>query len=275
MKNFAFNLLNPVNVHSLINVIIIVAAISVLFAFFIVIVSHFTKVKTDEKAEKIQELLSGANCGGCGYAGCADFAKALAEGRAEISGCGPTSAENKIKIAEILGQSFSDTEPKAAFVHCAGGKDCADKFVYVGNRGCVAISSAGGGNKACSFGCLGDGTCAAVCEFNAIKIVNGVAKANIDKCNNCGKCAAACPKHIIERLPVKIRVYIACSSLCKGKDVLSACKKGCIGCGICAKNCPAGAIEMADNLPKIDYTKCTGCGVCAEKCPRKCIFKVG
>lgn len=268
------NFLASINFNALLAVIGIVASIAILFAALIVIVSHFTAVKTDEKTEKIKDLLSNANCGGCGYAGCADFAKALAEGKADISSCGPTSKDNKIKIAETLGKTVDTSVQKAAIAHCNGGADCADKFGYVGNIGCTAKIAVGGGNKACAFGCLGDGTCVAACDYDAISIINGVAKINRDECVACGKCVTACPKRLIELLPVDIKVYVACSSLCKGKDVISACKNGCIGCGICAKFCPENAIVMTDNLPKIDYNKCTGCLTCVTKCPRKCIHEI-
>ncbi|MBQ6980106.1 MAG: RnfABCDGE type electron transport complex subunit B [Clostridia bacterium] len=268
------NLLAQVNLNTLFTVVGIVAAIAILFAVLIMVVSHFTAVKTDEKVEQIQDLLSNANCGGCGFAGCADFAKALAEGKADISSCGPTAGENKAKIAAILGKSFSVGGELCAFVHCIGGNACADKFLYVGNEGCDAKCSFAGGNKACAFGCLGEGTCASVCDYDAIKVVDGVAQVNPQKCVACGKCVKACPKHIIELLPKDIKVVVACSSLLKGKDVMAACKNGCIGCGLCAKNCPKNAIEMVDNLPKIDYAKCTGCLTCSLKCPRKCIREI-
>ena len=268
------NLLDKINFTTLFTVVGIVAAIAVLFAVLIVLVSRFTAVKTDEREEKIKDLLSGANCGGCGYAGCADFAKAVLEGKADFSACGPTSKENKLKIAEILGTAVSNSEEKVAFVHCSGGTACADKFDYIGNSGCDFKCAVGGGNKACPFGCLGDGTCASVCEYGAIKVIDGVAVVDKEKCVACGKCVKACPKHIIELLPKNIRVLVACSSLFKGKDVFAACKNGCIGCGLCAKSCPETAIEMVDNLPKIDYSKCTGCLTCVNKCPKKCIHGV-
>lgn len=268
-----YNLLAQINLNTLFTVVGIVAAIAILFAVLIMLVSRFTAVKTDEKVEQIKDLLSGANCGGCGFAGCADFAKALAEGKADISACGPTATDNKAKIATILGKSFSGGET-CAFVHCFGGNACENKFHYVGNKGCDAKCAFAGGNKACAFGCLGDGTCAAVCDYDAIKVVDGVAKVNPDKCVACGKCVRACPKRIIELLPKNIKVLVVCSSLLKGKDVMSACKNGCIGCGICAKSCPENAIEMIDNLPKIDYSKCTGCLTCVNKCPRKCIHEI-
>ena len=267
------NLLAQINLNTLFTVVGIVAAVALVFAVLIVIVSHFTAIKTDEKVEQIQDLLSNANCGGCGYAGCADFAKAVAEGKADISACGPTSPENKAKIAAILGKTFSGGE-LCAFVHCSGGDLCAEKFDYVGNGGCTAKCSFAGGNKACAFGCLGDGTCVSVCDYGAISVIGGVASVDRNKCTACGKCVKACPKNLIELLPKNIKVAVACSSLCKGKDVMSACKSGCIGCGLCAKNCPENAIEMVDNLPKIDYSKCTGCLTCVSKCPRKCIFEI-
>lgn len=268
------NLLNGINFTTLFTVVGIVAAIAILFAALIVLVSRLTAVKTDEKVEQIKDLLAGANCGGCGYAGCADFAKAVAEGKADFSACGPTSKENKAQIAAILGKAPDTGVEKAAFVHCNGGLACADKFNYTGNKGCDFKCIVGGGNKACPFGCLGDGTCVSVCEYDAIKLVNGVPVVDKNKCVACGKCVKACPKHLIELLPKDVKVLIACSSLLKGKDVLSACKNGCIGCGLCAKNCPETAIEMVDNLPKIDYTKCTGCLTCVAKCPRKCIHEI-
>lgn len=267
------NMLAGINFTSLCTVVGIVAAIAVLFAALIVLVSRLTAVKTDEKVEKIKDLLSSANCGGCGYAGCADFAKALAEGKADVSLCGPTSKENKTKIADILGTT-AETEELTAIVHCNGGFFAAEKFVYTGNDGCVQKAIFAGGNKECAFGCLGDGTCVSACDFGAIKVINGVARTDADKCVGCGKCVRACPKRIIELLPKTVKVIVACSSLCKGKDVISACKNGCIGCGLCAKFCPEHAIEMVDNLPKIDYRKCTGCLTCAEKCPRKCIHEI-
>ena len=268
------NNLLAVNLTTVLTVVGIVAAIAIIFAALIVLVSRLTAVKTDEKTEKTKELLANANCGGCGYAGCADFAKALAEGKADISDCGPTSKENKAKIAEILGLPYAAAEEKFAVVHCAGGAACADKFIYVGNEGCGALNALSGGNKACAYGCLGDGTCKATCDYGAITVKDGIAVTDKEKCVACGKCVKACPKKIIDLLPKSTVYYVACSSLCKGKEVMNACKNGCIGCGICAKFCPEGAIEMVDNLPKIDYVKCVSCGACAEKCPRKIIRKL-
>ena len=265
-------LLKPINWSSFGLVLIILALLALVFTVLILVVGKVCAVKEDPRIGQVAENLSGANCGGCGYAGCADFAKALVEGRADINACSSTSKESKQIIATIVGATVEDTEPMMAVVKCAGDKDSAKtKFDYVGNTSCQSKNASLGGDKACSKGCLGGGDCQIACVFEGIKVINGVAVGCPSDCTACGSGVKACPKGIIELIPKRAKVYIACSSECKGKDVMSACKVGCIGCGLCAKNCPQGAIEMVNNLAVINYDKCTGCGVCAEKCPRKTI----
>ncbi len=252
-------------------VVTIVAVIAIVFAILIVLVSKLCFVKEDEKIEKTLSHLAGANCGGCGFNGCADFAKALVEKRADLSMCGPSSAEGKKEISKILDIPFEEEVPSFAVVKCSGGDDCKNKFIYVGNDGCVAQHFVMGGTKNCTNGCLGGGTCETACPYHAISVKNGVAVADKATCASCGLCKRNCPKQLIELIPKTAKVYVACSSHCKGKDVMDSCKKGCIGCTLCAKNCPENAITMVDNLPVIDYSKCSGCLTCVAKCPRKTI----
>lgn len=248
------------------------AGSAVLIALLILFVGKVFKVDADEKVLKILENLAGANCGGCGCSGCGGFAAKLADGSGALSDCHVTSPEKKAEIAKILGVELKDEKPTAAIVYCNGGGNCADKFIYKGNPTCAANNALLGGNKACSFACLGCGDCKAVCPENAISVTDGLARIDPDRCVSCGACVAACPKHIIKRLPADAPVFAACSSERRLKEVTGVCKVGCIGCGICAKSCPHGAIEMQNNLPVFNYEKCTGCLTCVKKCPRHIII---
>lgn len=249
----------------------IFSAVALVLTILILVVSKVCKIDTDEKLEKVIEKLAGANCGGCGCSGCAGFAEKLCKGQCSLSDCHVTSAENKREIAGILGIEAEDEEPTVACVMCNGGKNAVDLYKYSGINTCVYEAQLFKGAKLCDDGCLGFGTCLAACPENAISIHDNVSYVNPDVCISCGKCILACPKHLIERIPVTAAVYVACSSHCKGKEVINMCKSGCISCGMCVKNCPENAITMVDNVPRINYTKCTGCLTCVSKCPRKVI----
>jgi len=167
-----------------------------------------------------------------------------------------------------------DKEREVAFVKCKGDCNVAvDKYEYFGIEDCTMASQlAGKGAKGCTYGCMGLGSCVKACMFGALRIENGVAVVDPDKCTGCKKCIAACPKNLIELVPVSKVVRVACNSRDKGKDVTPNCKVGCIACQICKKNCPAEAITIEDNVAHIDYEKCTLCGICATKCPKKTII---
>lgn len=251
----------------------IFAGSALLIGALILLVGKVFKVNVDEKLAKISEKLAGANCGGCGCSGCSGFAQKLMEGGGNLNDCHVTSPEKKAEIAKLLGIELKNEEPTVAVVHCKGGvENCGQKFEYKGNPTCAANNSLLGGNKLCSYACLGCGDCKAVCPENAIAVTDRLAEVDPDRCISCGACITACPKKIIDRIPSSAPIFVACSSKCRGKEVTSVCKVGCIACGICAKSCPHGAITMKDNLPEIDYTKCTGCLTCVEKCPRHIII---
>ncbi|MCD8205219.1 MAG: 4Fe-4S binding protein [Clostridia bacterium] len=252
----------------------IFGGIAIVLVILILVVGKFFKVDVDEKVTKILENLAGANCGGCGCSGCSGFANKLASGGGDISDCHVTSTENKAIIAEILGVELKDEERTVAIVHCHGGlENVAETFVYNGTPSCTACNTLYGGNKACKFGCLGCGDCASVCSEKAITVTGKLAGVDPDLCIGCGSCMSTCPKHLIGRIPESAAVYVACSSTCRGKDVMNACKVGCIGCGMCSRKCPNKAITMVNNLPVMDYTKCTGCKTCVSVCPRKIIIE--
>lgn len=250
----------------------IMVGVALVLGVCILLISRICTVKEDPRIAEVAELLAGANCGACGYAGCSGYAKALVDGTAKLDACGQTTADNKVKIGNILGVSVEgSTEPTVAVVACCGGNKCKDKYTYQGYGNCVSQSMLAGGRKACERGCMGSGSCVDVCPYLAIECYDGYAHVDPELCQSCGLCIQTCPKKLIKRVPVSAKVYIACSSNCRGKDVMNACEAGCIACGKCQRTCPEGAITMSDNLPVIDYGKCVSCGKCLEACPRKCI----
>ena len=263
--------LNIINVLIAIGIMLVIALV---FGFLIMVVSKKFAVAVDEREEEIGGCLAGANCGGCGKAGCAAMARALVEGTSEIDDCPVTDKEHKIKIANILGVDYAGGGEFMYVVSCGGGINAADRNDYVGVDDCTHEAMILGGRKVCQYGCLGGGTCEIVCAHNAIKVINGVANIDQEKCIRCGLCSKNCPKSLITKIPRSAKIYVDCSTKCRGKEVMDACSKGCIGCGICARNCVVGAITMVDNLPVIDYDKCTGCFNCLNKCPKKVIKEI-
>ena len=254
--------------------ILIFAGMGLLAGILLTAASSCFAVESDPTKERITEALPGANCGACGFAGCADYADAIAEGRAEPNLCKPGGAEAAAKIGEILGKTVTAAEPEVMAIHCSGTCDATDTFYdYKGTPTCRAAAAYFGGSGMCAYGCLGFGDCMAVCEENAICIRDGIAHIIESRCLACGRCASACPKHLLSLRPASNPVTAACSSKANGKATKLACKNGCIGCKMCEKKCPNGAITVQDFHAVIDYSKCTGCGICADACPVKVIRK--
>ena len=239
-------------------------------------------VETDPRLDKLNECLPGANCGGCGYAGCAGYAEAVLNGEAEIGKCASGGNECAQAMAEIMGVEAAEVTRKVALVRCSGEKrydsqgnlvsGAKTKAEYEGFKDCVAASKVGGnGPISCKYGCLGFGTCVKACKYDAISVVNGVARVNEDRCVGCLACANVCPRNLIVAVEPNRNVVIACNSMAKGAVTTRGCTVGCIGCGLCKKICPEGAITVTNNLAVIDYSKCTNCGLCATVCPKKLI----
>ena len=250
----------------------IVGIIGLIFGLLLSFASVIFKVETDERETKITEALPGANCGGCGYAGCSAYAAAVVSGSAPVNACSVGKDAVAAKIAEIMGVKAEKSEPMTARVLCAGDcENAPDKFLYMGNEDCRTAARLSGGQKACPNGCLGFGSCVKVCKFGAISVINGIARVDEEKCTACGACVKTCPKHIIELIPQKSKYYVQCKNTEKGAQTIKNCKLGCIGCKKCENVCPAEAVKVTDNLAAIDYSKCISCGSCAEVCPRKII----
>ena len=165
----------------------------------------------------------------------------------------------------------------AAAVGCSGGELARRKIPREALTGDCrqALAEHPEGILECRWGCLGLGSCAAVCKLGAIKVgARGVAEVDRDKCVGCGLCVKACPQGIIRLVPREQNIVVGCSSRDSGPEKRKACDAGCIACGICVKNCPMGAIRFEDNHPVIDESLCVSCGMCASKCPRGVIKDV-
>ncbi len=241
---------------------VVVSCTGLLLGLFLGVMGKKFYVEVDQKEIDVRAELPGNNCGGCGYAGCDALAKAIAAGEAPANACPVGGAPVASKIGAIMGEEVGESVRMTAFVKCAGDCDKAkENYVYSGAMDCTAMNVVpNGGSKACTYGCMGYGSCVKACPFDAIHIVNGIAVVDKGKCKACGKCVAVCPRHLIEIIPYKSNYTVNCSSNDKGKDVMSACSVGCIGCMLCTKQCEFGAITVENNIAHIDYSKCTGCG---------------
>ena len=200
--------------------IIILGVMGAAFGILLGVAASAFKVSKDERIEKIGELLAGAHCGGCGYPGCSGFAEALCTGKANITDCPSTKEENKEKIAQILGVTVDESTPKVAMVMCSG--TCGNVVLnhkYEGITDCVAAARYGGSDKACAYGCIGFGSCANVCQFDAIKIENDIAVIDRDKCVACGACVDICPHNVIKLVEQKQRTFVKCISHEKGANL--------------------------------------------------------
>ena len=257
----------------------ILGGLGLVFGLVLAAASKVFYVETDPRLEQLNECLPGANCGGCGFAGCGAYAEAVLKGEAPVGKCASGGNEAAKAMAAIMGVEAGEVTRKVALVRCSGArtydaegnltKGAKMKAHYEGFHDCLAASKVGGsGPLSCKFGCLGYGSCTKVCKYGAISVKNGVAVVDEDLCVGCMACAQVCPRKIITAVEPSQNVIIACNSLAKGAVTNRACTIGCIGCGKCMKNCPSGAITITNNLAQIDSSKCTNCGECAKVCPK-------
>lgn len=251
----------------------VIGGVSLAIGLLLGLAARAFHVEVDERQVAVREALPGSNCGGCGYAGCDALAEAIAAGQAKPNTCPVGGQEVAHAIAAIMGVEAGEVVQEVAFVHCSGTCDKVKyEADYYGIKDCRQAAMAPGyAGRACPTACFGLGTCAAACPTGAIRVVDGVARVDREKCIHCGCCVASCPQRIITMRPKNGQVAVACSSHKAGKAVKAVCGAGCIACGLCQKVCPHDAIHVVDNLAEVDYSKCTGCGTCVAKCPVKVI----
>ncbi|MBN1930508.1 MAG: RnfABCDGE type electron transport complex subunit B [Desulfobacterales bacterium] len=237
-------------------------------------------VEVDPRVEAINNALPGANCGGCGYVGCSEYAEAVVAGEAPVNKCSVGGKSCAAALADVMGIEVKESYPYRPIVHCgAHYDDRLGRNEYYGEKRCLAANLVTD-IQGCAYGCLGFGDCQVACNYDAIHVIDGLATVDYEKCIGCGACAKVCPRNIITIVPFKAEKILAvtCSNQDAGKDVMSVCKVGCIGCKACARI--SDLFKMDENLSKVDYDAYPlECSVelmnAVEKCPRNGIVFVG
>ena len=257
--------------------LIVLGVIGAVGSLVLYLVAKQFYVYEDPRVGQVEEVLPGANCGGCGFPGCHGMADACVKA-SSLDGllCPVGGAETMAKIAGILGMEAAASDPKIAVVRCAGNI-CARPKVsnYDGAKSCAVAAATFAGETGCAFGCLDLGDCVKACQFDAIKMnpETGLPEVDGDKCVACGACAKACPKIVIEvrkksaMAKQEKRVWVSCINKDKGAVARKACQNACIGCGKCQKTCKFDAITVENNVAYIDPEKCKACGMCVSECP--------
>jgi electron transport complex protein RnfB len=271
--------MDPALVKLALGGVALLACIGLFFGIGLALAAHKFAVETDPLIEKVLESLAGAQCGGCGYAGCEGYAIAVVnDPDVPPNLCYPGKEKVAERVADLTGKKMAEMEDMIALARCSRVEGrVSHKHEYIGFASCTAANLGFGGPSACNYACIGLGECAQACPFDAITMVDSFPVVNPDKCVSCGTCVKTCPKQVIVLQSLKARVYVPCSTKELGKNVKKVCEVGCISCMICVKKCPAEAVSSVNGLIQIDQEKCLAYGpecheICVEKCPRN-IFR--
>ena len=238
--------------------IFVLGGIAFAAAFVLYLVSQKFMVEADETASRIVAVLPQANCGGCGKAGCADFASACAKADKDTFAnlyCPVGGVAVMKKVAEIKGFETGEKVPTVAVLRCQGTCENAPaKVAYDAVSSCQIANRISSGQSGCPDGCLRLGDCVSACKFGALSFdeATGMPAIDASKCVSCGACVKVCPRGLFEiraQSPKGGMVYVACRNKQKGAVARKNCKTACIGCMRCAKVCDL--IKIENNLSYI------------------------
>lgn len=266
----------------IVNSVLALLGVGAIAAIILAIASQLLKVEENPLVELAAECLPGANCGGCGFAGCDAYAAAVVLNPDVPAGlCVVAGAETAAKLGEISGKTAEAGEPVVSFRRCSRPEGNVQKrYDYVGMGTCESAAMLEGGPLMCAWACIGLGDCVRACPFDAMYLENGVVEVIASKCVSCGHCITACPRDILQLIPRRARVASFCATHDKLKAVSDVCEVGCINCSKCVKACPAKAVSVTDNRIEIDHQACleygTACGeACVNACPRFILRRMG
>lgn len=261
--------------------IISLSLLALISAIILYIIAQKFKIYEDPRIDEIQSILPSANCGGCGFAGCRNFAEALVKAETFDGLYCPVGGGTVMGLAaNILGKTALTVDPLIAVLRCNGSPEHRpNTSKYDGALNCRISHNLYIGETDCSYGCIGYGDCVRACIFDAIHIIKktGLPEISDEKCVACGACVKACPRVLIElrkKTKKDRKIYVACSNCDKGAQAKKACDVACIGCGKCLKVCEFGAIKVENNLAYIDSHKCTFCRKCVSECPTHAIIEI-
>lgn len=195
-------------------------------AIILGVASRVLHVDEDPRLALVEDALAGANCGGCGYPGCAGAATAVVAGKEGADVCVVGGDEVARNVALIMGLAAVTMEPRLAHVDCTGGKRAEVNYHYEGVQDCRAQHLLHGGSKMCPEGCLGLGSCVRACPFDAIFMgENGYPVVNPEACRACGKCEEACPRGVMSVFGITDGLL----HLHETSDCLAPCHQRCPG----------------------------------------------
>jgi len=256
--------------------VLVLLGLGLLTAAILAAASRVFHVSEDPRVAAVLEALPGANCGGCGFAGCEGYAKAVVtDPSLPPNRCCAGGAATAAKVSELTGKAAAASEAMHSFRRCNKRQgNVGLRYTYQGIPSCAAVAALADGAEMCSYSCLGYGDCVSSCPFDALSIRDGLAVVDEAACTGCGKCAEVCPRHVLELVPSRARVAVTCATLDKLKAVTEVCGVGCIKCLRCVKACPAKAVQLENGRIQIDHEKCLAHGdSCGQACVASCARK--
>jgi electron transport complex protein RnfB len=259
-----------VTTTAILSAVATLGGVGLTFGVLIAVAQRKLRVYEDPRIDGVAELLPGANCGACGFAGCRAFAEAAVNGDVAPAKCTVMSPDMRDDVAGFLGVDAGSEAKRVARLLCAGGIDVAPrKATYYGVQGCAAAVAVGGGGKGCAWGCVGYGDCAVSCTFDAI-VMNerGLPVVDVDRCTACNDCVVACPLGLFTIMPLDHHLLVQCRNLLGGEAATSVCAVACNACGRCVVDAAPGLVEIRRDLAVIDYDRIADANTLAiARCP--------